>query len=165
MTDQQAVHHKPDSNYTFLCVVDDSDELSQALRFACRRAVNTGARMALLYVMEPAEFQHWMSVGELMQAERREEAEEMLRVVSAMVQKRTGSTPTLFIREGNVEEELVKLIDEEPSISVLVLGAASGGEGPGPLVSYMVQKKAGQLRIPVTIVPGSLSEDEIDAIA
>lgn len=148
----------------FLCVVDDSEELSQALRFACRRALRTGGRVALFYVVEPAEFQHWVAVGDLMREERREEAEEMLQVVASVVQKRTGTTPVIYIREGTITEELISLVDEETSISVLVLGAATGPEGPGPLVSYLVQKMAGRLRIPITIVPGSLSDEQIDAI-
>ena len=148
---------------TFLCVVDDTEEMGQALRFACRRAARTGGRVALLYVIKPAEFQHWASVGDLMREERRAEAEEMLQVVASVVQKRTGTMPALYIREGKIREELIKLIDEETAISVLVLGAATG-EGPGPIVSYLVSKMAGRLRIPITIVPGALSDEQVDAI-
>ena len=149
---------------TFLCVIDESEELGPALRFACTRANKTGGRVALLYVMQPAEFQHWMAVGERMREEAREEAEELTQVIASVVQKRTGKTPACYIHEGIVREEVVKLIDEEPQISLLVLGAASGSDGPGPLVSYLVEKMAGQLRVPVTIVPGSLSDEQIDAI-
>ena len=151
------------SQRTFLCVVDESEELSQALRFACRRALRTGGRVALLYVIEPAEFQHWASVGNLMREERRAEAEEMLQVVASVVQKRTKTMPVLYIREGKIREELIKLIDEETAISVLVLGAATG-EGPGPIVTDLIGKMAGRLRIPITVVPGSLSDEQIDAI-
>ena len=152
------------SGKTFLCVVDESEEFGAALRFACGRARNTDGRVALLYVMQPAEFQHWIAVGERMREEAREEAEELLQVVASLVQKRVGKTPTLFIREGTVREEVVKLINEEKDLSILVLGAATGTDGPGPLVTYLVEKMTDQLRVPVTIVPGGLSEEEIDAI-
>ncbi len=150
---------------TFLCVVDESEELGAALRFACSRAKNSNARVALLYVMQPAEFQHWMAIGDRMREEAREEAEELLQVVSSVVEKRTGYTPKCYIREGKVREEVVDLINEEKHISLLVLGAASGTDGPGPLVSYLVEKMAGQLRVPVTIVPGSLTDEQVDAIS
>jgi len=149
---------------TFLCVVDESEEFAAALQFACRRAVNTNGRVALLYVVQPAEFQHWMAIGERMRDEARAEAEEMLNVVASVVQKRTGQVPSLYIREGTVREEVVKLIEEESGVSLLVLGAAAGTDGPGPLVTYLVEKMAGRLRVPVTIVPGNLSEDDIAAI-
>jgi len=149
---------------TFLCVVDDTEEFAAALQFACRRALNSSGRVALLYVIEPAEFSHWMAVGERMREEAREEAEEMLNVVASVVQKRMGHMPVLYIREGKLREEVVKLIEEEDGVSLLVLGAASGTDGPGPLVSYLVEKMAGRLRVPVTIVPGNLSEEEIALI-
>lgn len=149
---------------TFLCVVDDSEELTQALRFACRRAMSTDGNVALLYVVEPAEFQHFAAIGNLMREERREEAEEMLQVVASVVQKQTGRTPAVYIREGSVPEALVSLFEEGEAIDLLVLGAATGPEGPGPLVSHIVQKMAGRLPVPITIVPGNLSDAEIDAL-
>ena len=149
---------------TLLCVVDESEELSQALRFACRRAIHTNARMALLYVIAPAEFQHWAAVGDRMKEEAREKAEELINVVASLVQKRTGRTPMVYIREGKAEEELIKLIDEQKDISLLILGASTGSEGPGPLVSYLLKEVAGKLRVPVTVVPGSLTDEQIDSI-
>ncbi len=150
---------------TFLCVVDETEEFATALQFACQRAKNTNGRVALIYVTQPAEFQHWMAIGERMREEAREEAEEMLNVAASIVQRRTGQTPGVYIREGTVREQVVDLINEQKDISLLVLGASSGTDGPGPLISYLVEKMAGQLRVPVTIVPGNLSEEEIAAIS
>lgn len=150
---------------TFLCVVDESEELHQALRYACHRAKSTGGRVALLYVIEPVEFQHWMAVGHLMEEERREQAEEMLQVVASVVQKLSGATPVVYIREGKLNEELMQLIEEEEAnFSILVLGASTGGEGPGRLIAHVI-KRIGKLTIPITIVPGGLSDQEIDAIS
>lgn len=154
-----------ESPRTFLCVVDDSDELTQALRFACRRAVNTGGRVALAAIVEPAEFQHWLGVGARMRAESREDAEEMLNVTAQVVQNRTGQAPTLYVREGRAEDELTALINEQQDISLLILGASTGLDGPGRLISHIVTKTAGKLRIPMTVVPGGLSDEEIDAIS
>jgi nucleotide-binding universal stress UspA family protein len=151
--------------HTYLCVVDQSEELHQALRYACNRAKATGGRIALLYVIEPAEFNHWMAVGDLMRHERRQEAEEMLQVVARTVQQRTGSMPVIYIREGNVLDELLDLLkDRDAGISVLVLGANTGSAGPGPLVSQLTQKLAGRIHIPITIVPGNMTDEEIDSI-
>lgn len=148
---------------TFLCIVDETSELHQALRFACHRARKTGGRVALLYAIEPAEFQHWMAVRHLMEEERREQAEELLQVVSAVVQKLSGTTPVVYIREGSLTDQLMDLVETEPDISVLVLGAASGSDDPGQVIAY-VMKHIGKLRIPITIVPGNLTDDQIDAL-
>ncbi len=148
----------------FLLLIDESEEFEVALRFACGRANNTGGRIALMYVVPPAEFQHWLGVGNLMQQEGRETAEEMCRVVGERVQKRTGKMPIVYIREGKANEELTKLIEEEPQISVLVLGASIAGNGPGPIVTHIVNEMSGNFRVPITIVPGGMTEEEIDHI-
>ncbi|MGQ0664945.1 MAG: universal stress protein [Pseudomonadota bacterium] len=148
---------------TFLVVADDSPELRPALRFACRRAKATGGRVAMLYVTEPASSE-WLAVGDLMREERRSAAEHRLQELSGLVQSLTNEIPVLHVREGMPRDELLKLLDEEPSISVLVLGASTDPKGPGPLVSALAGKYWNKLRVPLTIVPGSLSDEEVDAI-
>ena len=150
--------------FTFLCVVDESPELTRALRFSCQRAKHVGGRVALVYVIQPVEFQHWIGVGDLMQEEAREEAEALLSEAADKVMLFTGKIPAIYILEGNTTEELVNLVANEKNISLLVLGAATGKEGPGPLVSYFIEKAAGKMRVPITVVPGNLSDEDIDAI-
>jgi nucleotide-binding universal stress UspA family protein len=150
----------------FLVVVDESEEMRSALRFACRRAQHTRGRVALLYVIEPVEFQHWIGVGRVMEEEARLEAERKMQTLAAEVFAQTGTMPAVHIREGQRAEQLITLLSEEPSISLLVLATAEEGNDPGPLVTYLM-KNIGQnkFRIPVTLVPGYLSEEEIDALS
>jgi len=149
----------------FLVVVDESEEMRLAVRYAARRAQHTGGRVALLYVIEPTDLQQWMSVETLMREERREEAEALLHAIADQVAELSGSMPVIYIREGRRRDELLALIDEEPSISVLVLASSAGTEGPGPLITTLTSKQTAKLRVPVTIVPGSLTDAQIDALA
>jgi len=148
-----------------LVVVDNSVELKAALRFACRRAVHTGGVVALFYVVPSAEFQHFASIGGLMEREARSEAEQLLQDVAADVHRQTGTFPALYIREGDTVEELLKVIAEDPSFSILVLAAGAGAEGQGLLVSAISGHLTGKIRIPVTIVPGDLDPARIDALS
>lgn len=149
---------------TFLVVVDESEEMDVALRFACRRAKATGGRVALFYVIEPADFGHWIAVEDLMEKERRMVAEETLTKYSDTVVEQTGVLPILHIREGERREALLKLIEEEPSISILVLAMGSGRGGPGPLIAALTGKFYKRLTVPMTIVPGRLTEEGLDAV-
>lgn len=153
------------SSRVFLVVVDESPEMRNALRYACRRAKRTGGRVAMLYVMHPPESQQWGGVADLMRQEARQAAEEIMARHAETAATLTGQPPAIHIREGNSRDELIKLVTEDRSISVLVLGSSSTGEGPGPLVTAFTGKLGRQLRIPLTIVPGALSEAEVDAIA
>ena len=84
--------------------------------------------------------------------------------LAAEVNELAGSLPVLYVREGDRRDELLALLDEEPNISILVLGASTGKRGPGPLVSAMTGKFLGRLHIPVTVVPDSMTTEDIDAV-
>lgn len=155
---------RPESGRVFLVVVDDSEEMRAALRYACNRARNSNGRVALLRVVEPAEFQHFATIGNLMRAEARQEAEELLQRMAAEVNDFSGQLPVLYVREGNVREELIRLVSEDPQVSILVLAADTGPGGPGPLITALTGKFIGRLRVPLTIVPGNLSDEQILAI-
>src|SRR3546814_18925368 len=86
-----------------------------------------------------------MSVGDLMREEARTEAEQVLQRLAAEVNELTGSLPVLYVREGDRREELMALLDAEPNISVLVLGASTGKRGPGHLVAAITGKFLGWL--------------------
>jgi nucleotide-binding universal stress UspA family protein len=149
----------------FLVVVDESEELQAALHYAARRAAHTGGRIALLYVIEPSELQHWVAIENLAREERREEAEELLQRLCEEIAPIAGTMPAVYIREGRRPDELLALIAEEPSISILVLAAGTGPEGPGPLITYLTGQAAARLRIPITIVPGGLTLEQLDAVS
>ena len=148
----------------FLAIVDATPECRVAMRFAARRAKSTGGGVTLLMVIEPPDFQHWMAVEDQMREEAREEAEQILQGFAAEVQDETGITPELIIREGRKREQLLQLIEEDPSIRILVLAAGTGSEGPGPLVTELAGERSGSMAIPVTIVPGGLSDQMIDEL-
>ena len=148
----------------FLCVVDDSPECRLALRFAFRRAARTGGGVVLLYVIEPADFQHWVAVENLMREEAREAAEEVLHTLADEVSQWSGIMPEFAIREGRKQEQVITLLNDEPEIRLLVLGASAEKDGPGPLVTALAGLNSGDLRVPITVVPGTLSIEQIDEI-
>jgi len=146
----------------FLVVVDKSPEAGVALRFATRRAQHTGGRVTLLCAAQPPDFQQWRGVEEIMKDEARADAEEMIYAAAKTVNELSGILPELVIDYGLVTDCLLKLLKEDPDISILVLASGAGKEGPGPLVSMFgtaVQS------IPVTIVPGNFTDAQVDALA
>src|SRR5258708_39970277 len=123
------------SKRKFLVVADDTPEFQVALRFACRRARSTGGHVALLRVIEPEYFEHWSGVREEIERQAREEAEAILRKSAELVLAETGLPPEFLIKHAdNVRAALREVISADPAIKILVLAAAVGGRGPGPLV-------------------------------
>ncbi|UWR25595.1 universal stress protein [Sulfitobacter sp. S223] len=147
----------------FLVILDDSRECLNAMRFAAMRASKTGAGVEVLAVIPPEEFNHWIGVGDIMREEARERIEVHYEVFAKWMRDRQGVEPTLVIREGQSVDEIMAHIKENPDIGVLVLGAGTDGKGPGPLVSQL-SRTAGNLPVPITIVPGDLSKEKLEAI-
>ncbi|MDB5415525.1 MAG: universal stress protein [Rubritepida sp.] len=148
----------------FLVVVDDSPERAVALRYAALRAAKSGGRVALLRVVEPVEQAEWAGIGAMMAQERLEEAESLLAGLAAQVKEITGGLPVLITREGKVADELLELLAEDPRISILVLATAADSKGPGPLVAALTGRLAAKMTIPMTVVPGTMSEAELDRV-
>lgn len=152
----------------FLVVADDSPESEVALRFACRRARSTGGHVAILRVIEPAVFEHWSGVREEMERQAREEAEALLQEKAAFVQDATGFPPEFIIKHAESPRAGLKAaIGEDPDIKILVLAAAVGGRGPGPMVASLAKEGVswGGRKVPVTLVPGDMTDDEIAELA
>jgi nucleotide-binding universal stress UspA family protein len=149
----------------FLVVIDDTPECSRALRYAGRRAEHTSGAVVLLYVIGPADPQSWLGVENIMRAEAMETAEAALGRYADMIRASNDTEPELVIREGNRAEEIVRLIEADEDIAILVLAAASDKEGPGPLVSALAGKASGTFPVPITIVPGHLDDEAIAALA
>jgi nucleotide-binding universal stress UspA family protein len=149
----------------FLVLVDTSPEHKKALRYAARRAQHTGGIVSLMTVVVPGDFQHWRSVEDAMREEAMEEAERMLHEAAGEVNALTGLIPEVLICEGKPHDALMVLLKQDNEISIVVLGASIGREGPGPLVSLVAQQAQLAYPIPVTIVPGGLSDEAIDALA
>ncbi|MCB2109498.1 MAG: universal stress protein [Defluviimonas sp.] len=147
----------------FLVVLDDSRECLNAMRFAALRAAHTGAGVTILSVIPPEEFQHWIGVADIMRAEARERIEAHFEVFAKWMRDRHGIQPELEIREGEPVAEILDVIRTTPEIGVLVLGAGTDKAGPGPLVTQL-SRNSGNLPIPITIVPGEMSKERLEAI-
>lgn len=152
----------------FLLVLDESKEVEAALFYAASRVSRSSGSLVLLYVIEPQAFQHWIGVRQVQLEEETNTAKAMFRLYRRKLnQAGFEDLPTEdVIREGVKSEEILKFIAEDEDIAILVLGAATDAEGPGPLVSSLAAgKQAGTFPIPITIVPGNLEFEDIVALA
>ncbi len=152
------------SNRLFLVVADDSKELHQALYYAARRAATAGGEVALFRCIEPIEGQLWGGVTEIMEAEAEQDSKNLLQELSEYCQKLGAPKPKIFVRKGILNEELFNLIDKEKAIRVLVLGVSTEHGNPGPLINYVINRGSTECRVPITIVPGNLTDEQIDAL-
>jgi nucleotide-binding universal stress UspA family protein len=147
----------------FLVVLDDSRECLNAMRFAAMRAAHTGGGVQILSIIPPEEFNHWIGVGDIMREEARERIHAHFDVFAKWMHDKQNINPELVIREGDAVPQIFAQIQEDGEVGVLVLGAGTEKQGPGPLVSQLA-KSSGTLPIPITIVPGEMSKERLEAV-
>ena len=153
--------HKPKC----LVIVDETAEWDRAVYYASRWAMRGGGSVVMLRVIETEDQnQQWLGVADIMRAEAEENANAALDRAAARANGIAGITPERLIREGDLTEQILEAIEQDVDISMLVLAANPGAEGPGPLITTMA-KTAGSFPIPVVIVPGELSDADIEALS
>ena len=153
--------HKPKC----LVVVDDTAEGDRAVYYASRWAVRVGGGVVMLRVIDTGDRnQQWLGVADIMRAEAEEIANAALDRASGRANGIAAIRPDRVFREGDPGEQILDVIDNDVDISMLVLAASAGAEGPGPIITLLA-KSAGTFPIPITVVPGNLTDIDIDALS
>ena len=148
----------------FLVVVDNSPECAKAVTFAALRVRRTGGVVVLLSVIESDQYQHWLGVEQVMRAEAYEAIEALQARHAASIAAFGSIQVEKIIREGKLTDEVEAQIAEDPDVAILVLAAADSSEGPGPLVASIAARGANAFRVPVTVVPGTISDADLAAL-
>lgn len=152
----------------YLVIVDESPEVEAALYFAASRITHSAGSITLLYVIQPQDYQHWVGVRQIHLEEETNKAKALFRLFRRKLTLASFEdlVSDEVILEGKPDEQIIKLIENDADIGILVLGASADSKGPGPLVSMLAAgKTAGTFPIPITIVPGDLTLEEVKALA
>ncbi len=153
-----------DSKWKFLIIADETPEFLKVLRLASKRAEKVGGSILMLQIIPPADFQHWTSVKDLMEEEAMQAAEEMVDGYAREIKRISGLDAEIVIRKGKPEEVISEIIAEDHDIHLLVLGAEVDGD-PGPLIRSFREVLLNVLHMPVLVVPGNMTDEELDKFA
>ncbi|MGL1921333.1 MAG: universal stress protein [Hyphomicrobiales bacterium] len=154
-----------DGKRKFLVVIDDTQECRVALKYAVSRALATGALITILHVIDNADFQHWLGVEAIMRDEAYANAEGVISSILNDVDSAAQLMPEIIVKQGDKREEILSLITQDRAIAILMLGSAVDGSGPGPLVASLANQSAEVFPIPVTLIPGNLSDKDISDLS
>ena len=149
---------------TYLVVIDDTPEASVALRFAARRAVKTGGGVEIVALLPAADLMPWGGVQATIEEEALVHAEGLVQAAAGTLIAESGLKPHITVARGDARKVISDQIAANPEIAALVLAAAPSG-APGPLIAYFAGSEAGMLNVPIMIVPGRLTPEEIDRLS
>lgn len=148
--------------FACLIVADESEEFPAALTYAALLVKRAGWRLLMLRAVEPPDPAPWASITDEMRRQAQAAAESLTQRFAAEAWALCGLTAETILREGELKPELRKILDEDHSVKLVVLAAASGPGGPGPLVAQLAKSQGlGGRAVPVLVVPGALTRGEI----
>lgn len=148
----------------YLVIMDETDEARQALRFAARRAAGTAGRVHIVALVPPQEFVAFGGVQATIEQEARDRAEVLVTSLAGNLVSTGSRMPVISVRKGDGVQVIREYLTEHPEVSALVLGAAATGS-PGRLVSHFALNQTGQLPCPLMIIPGAMSDEELDRLS
>jgi len=155
-----------DESFAVLVIADESEEFPDALLYAGLLCKSTGWRLVMLRVVEPEAPAPWASITDEMRRQAHAAAESLTQRFAAEVWAECGVTAEPVLRDGEVKPVLRKLLDEDQSIKLVVLAAAAGPGGPGPLVAQLGKSAGlGTRAVSVLVVPGALTREEVRKLA
>ena len=149
---------------TYLVVIDDSPEARVALRFAARRAAKTDGKVEVLAVVQPQDFVQWGGVQAAIEEEQRLRIEASVTASVGEIVDAAGINPEIVVKAGEPVTVVRAYIGTRQDIAALVLGAAPSGK-PGPLVADFTGNDAGKLPCPLMIIPGSLTDEQLEYLS
>ncbi len=150
---------------TFLVCVNEKQHSETALRFACKKALQCNADVTMLYIINPMDYNTVFSVADVIKEDRRMQAEKLLKSLSKKVTLWSGRNAKTVIREGKIADEVINEIEANERINLLVLGvAADGSSGKGKLLPQLTNEIGDSYHVPLLVIPGNLTEEEIDAL-
>ncbi len=149
----------------YLVCVDKSESARVALHFACKKALKAGGSVEILNVIPPADVQSLFGIADKMREEQRQEAEILVKSISESAFQYAGMTPSVQIREGRLGEEILNAALEDSNVNVLVLGASPESSGRGKLIAWLAGKLADRLLVPMMLVPGNLTDLQIEELS
>ena len=92
------------------------------------------------------------------------EAKKICRSWAQKIKENFGIETEIILKLGKRDDEIIKVLTEDSDIRFLVLATSEEGENPGPIIKSLLSSKMKDLSIPVVLVPGSMSEKDIDSI-
>jgi nucleotide-binding universal stress UspA family protein len=148
----------------YLVCVDNREESHIALRLACMKSRMRGHRVMLLHVTAPADFQTLGNIAERMREERLQEGQALLNGLAEEALSTYGIRPDIVLKEGSAGDEIIATITEEPDISMIAIGVAQHNSGRGKLTAWLASQLGSKLFIPIMMIPGNLTDEQLQTL-
>lgn len=147
---------------TYVVCVSNNEASKVAVKMACIKAKNHGGQVKVVHVIPPTDGQTLFMVADRLKGELRAESEAYIQAMCEEAFSLTGLMPAVDIRDGDVGEQILKAVKEDENTILMVLGMDKGAHGD--LIEWLSEQMGRKLLIPMMIVPGNLTDEQIRGI-
>lgn len=148
----------------YLICVDSREESRVCLKLGCMKAKTRGGGVILLHVITPADFQTLGAVADRMREERKAEGDQLLKRLSDEAATAYGVAPSAVLREGEIGEEIIEVAKQDGNVIMVVIGTAHHTSGRGSLASWLAGQLGSKLLTPLLMVPGNLTDEQLQSL-
>ena len=93
--------------------------------------------------------------------ERKREGEDLLNNLMSECERQFGIRPGAHLREGAVGEEIIHIATNDSDVIMVVIGIAHASGARGSLASWLAAQLGTKLPIPLLMVPGNLTHQQL----
>lgn len=144
---------------TILVAIDSSHNSMLAAGVGARMAKLLNAHLGLIHILGLPEQSFWGGVEARMKDEIRNEAEHRLTEITEKMHSVCDILPEFYIMEGLPEEEILKVVADDPSIIMVIAGRYGVASEKHSHLRLrrthgrVTTKLADQLKVPLLVVP------------
>jgi nucleotide-binding universal stress UspA family protein len=147
------------STRTIIAAIDGSINSYLAAGYAALLANQLNTHLGLVHVLDMPAFSFWSGVEERLKTDIRAEAERKLTDITNRIREQCDVTPEFYLLEGAAENEILKIVTDDPGITMVVIGRCGIAHekrshlGLGRASGSLPIRLAERLPIPVVTVP------------
>ena len=154
---------------TLLVCISSSlqDQSMAALRFACYKAKESNCHVELISVIDTTDnsYQKLFTAGDMVKTNKRKEVEEYLKLLVEKAYELGQDSIAVNLKEGFIMEEIIKRIENDNKISMLILEANQNSPNKGKTLSSFAEQVANKILIPLVIIPNNIDDEHLEMLA
>jgi hypothetical protein len=154
------------NNRNYFVVIDQSEEMWTAVKFAVRRAKVTKSSITTVsFIQSVSEGMMLTSLTEKILDKDQIETEKLKhKEVQSFIFKKSKIKAKSEIFKFNEIDEFVNFLNKYSSNSTIILATSKDIGKPGPLIDKLIYEKSSSLHCPLVIINGNLEDKEIEKI-
>ena len=150
----------------YFVVIDDSEEMWTAVKFAIKRAKSTKSNLTTISFIESISDGMMLtsSTEKILDKEQISSEKIKHKEVHDFIFERSKIKAKTEIFKISEIDELINFLNSYSSNSTIVLATSKDIGKPGPLIDKLIYEKGNSLHCPLVIINGNLEDKEIEKI-